>query len=73
MRKMEKIITKNIDSFFKNKSVIIIAHRLSTIRNADQIVVIDNGSVIELGTHNELIQLKGKYYNLVKNQLQIES
>lgn len=69
----EKIITKNIDSFFKNKSVIIIAHRLSTIRNADQIVVIDNGSVIELGTHNELIQLKGKYYNLVKNQLQIES
>lgn len=67
----EKIITENINTFFKNKSVIIIAHRLSTVRNADQIVVLDNGSIIESGTHNELIKLKGKYYYLVKNQLEL--
>lgn len=67
----ERIITENINSFFKNKSVIIVAHRLSTVRNADQIVVLDNGSIIESGTHDDLISLKGKYYHLVKNQLEL--
>jgi ATP-binding cassette subfamily B protein len=69
----EKEIIEKLDSFFKNKTAVIIAHRLSTVMNADQIVVLDKGKIIETGTHKELIALKGNYYELVKNQLQLGS
>ncbi|MDX2444458.1 MAG: peptidase domain-containing ABC transporter [Bacteroidales bacterium] len=67
----EKIIMHNLQEFFKGKSVVIVAHRLSTVKNADQIVVLDKGSIVEIGTHEELTQMKGKYFNLVKNQLEL--
>jgi len=65
----EKQISQNLNSLIKGKTAIIIAHRLSTIRNADNIVVLDKGKVVEQGTHVELIEKKGKYYNLFVNQL----
>lgn len=68
----EKIIMENLDRFFEGKTVVIIAHRLSTVKNADQIVVMGDGKIIEKGNHQELIQQKGAYYNLVKNQLDLE-
>ena len=68
----EKIIMENLKEFFKGKTTVVIAHRLSTVQNADQIVVLEGGRIIEKGTHHELIDLKGSYYNLVKNQLQLE-
>lgn len=64
-------IVEKLDHFFKGKTVIVVAHRLSTVRNADKIVVLDKGRIAEEGTHNELTQLKGKYYQLVKNQLEL--
>ena len=67
----EKVIMMNLNHFFKEKTVLIIAHRLSTVKNADQIVVLDKGKISELGTHNELVELEGGYYNLVKNQLEL--
>ena len=68
----EKIIMANLNHFFENKTVVVIAHRLSTVKNADQIVVLDNGKVAEIGNHNSLIQNKGIYYSLVQNQLDLE-
>lgn len=68
----EKVIMENLNQFFKNKTAVVIAHRLSTVKNADQIVVLDKGKIIEKGTHQELINLKRSYYNLVKNQLELE-
>jgi len=67
----EKIIMENLNEFFKERTAIVIAHRLSTVKNADQIVVLDKGKIIERGTHEELTALKGNYYNLVKNQLEL--
>lgn len=67
----ERIIMKNLDEFFKEKTVLIVAHRLSTVKNADQIVVLDKGKVIEKGTHKDLVKTKGAYYNLVKDQLDL--
>ena len=67
----EKVIMNNLDQFFKGKTVVVIAHRLSTVKNAAQIVVLDKGKIIELGSHTELTALKGSYYNLVKNQLEL--
>ncbi len=67
----EKIIHDNLQEFFKNRTVIIIAHRLSTVKNADKIIVLRDGRVIEEGEHNTLIYEKGSYYNLVKNQLEL--
>ncbi len=67
----EKAIVENLSGFFKGKTVIIVAHRLSTVRNADKIVVLDNGRIVETGTHDTLIGLKNAYYNLVKNQLEL--
>lgn len=69
----EKIIYDNLDLFFKGKTVIKIAHRLSTVKNADQIIVIKKGKIIELGNHTELISKRGEYFNLVKNQLELSS
>ncbi|WP_025742650.1 peptidase domain-containing ABC transporter [Aquimarina pacifica] len=70
--KNEKIIMENLNSFFKGRTAVVIAHRLSTVKNADQIVVLDKGKVVEKGTHHELVKLKGAYYELVKNQLDLE-
>jgi len=70
--KNERIIMENLNRFFKNKTVLIIAHRLSTVKNADQIIVLDDGKVKESGTHKELTALRGNYYELVKNQLELE-
>jgi ATP-binding cassette subfamily B protein len=67
----ERIIMKNLQSFFYNKTVIIIAHRLSTVQHADQIVMLDKGRIVEKGNHESLTALKGSYYNLVKNQLEL--
>ena len=67
----EKEIMEKLDTFFKNKTVVVIAHRLSTVMNADQIVVLDKGEIIEKGNHQELVALKGSYYQLIKNQLQL--
>ncbi|MEO1517684.1 MAG: peptidase domain-containing ABC transporter [Bacteroidota bacterium] len=67
----EKIIMEKLNRFFENKTVVIIAHRLSTVRNADQIVVLDEGKIVEVGNHQELVDQKGNYFNLVKNQLEL--
>lgn len=67
----EKKITKNLEKFFNGKTVVIVAHRLSTVKNADQIIVLDNGKILEIGDHKELTIKKGAYYNLVKNQLEL--
>ena len=69
----EKIIMENLDEFFKGRTVIIVAHRLSTVKNADQIVVLEKGKIKEKGTHKELTQKRGAYYELVKNQLELGS
>jgi ATP-binding cassette subfamily B protein len=66
----EKIIHNNLQQFFKGKTVLIIAHRLSTVKNADNIVVMKDGKIVEQGTHNQLVRNKGEYFNLVKNQLE---
>lgn len=67
----ESVIVKNLDTFFKNKTVVVVAHRLSTVKNADQIIVLDKGKVVEMGTHEDLINLKEKYYTLIKDQLEL--
>lgn len=67
----EKEIMRKLDLFFKNKTVVVIAHRLSTVMNADQIVVLDNGKIIEMGSHSALVEQKGNYFELVRNQLQL--
>jgi ATP-binding cassette subfamily B protein len=67
----EKVIMENMNLFFQGKTVVIVAHRLSTVKNADQIVVLDKGRIVEVGNHQELSLKKGFYYNLVKNQLEM--
>jgi ATP-binding cassette subfamily B protein len=67
----EKVIMENLEQFMKGKTAIVIAHRLSTVKNADKIVVLDKGKVVEEGTHTELVAKKGEYYRLVKNQLEL--
>jgi ATP-binding cassette subfamily B protein len=67
----EKAIMNSLDEFFVGKTVVVIAHRLSTVKNADQIIVLDNGFIAETGNHQLLIEKKGKYYELVKNQLEL--
>jgi len=67
----EKMIVENLEAFYKGKTVVIIAHRLSTVKNADNIIVLEGGRVIETGNHHKLVQEKGFYFNLVKNQLEL--
>lgn len=68
----ERIIMENLKRFFKQRTAVVIAHRLSTVKDADLIVVLDKGKVIESGTHDELIVLGGSYFRLVKDQLKLE-
>ncbi|MEL6536823.1 MAG: peptidase domain-containing ABC transporter [Bacteroidota bacterium] len=67
----ESVIMQNLEKFFHGKTVIVVAHRLSTVKKADQIVVLDRGHVIESGTHPQLIEEKGAYFELVRNQLEL--
>ena len=67
----EKEIVEKLDQFFNKRTVIVVAHRLSTVKNADNIVVLEKGTVVEQGTHQELTALRGSYYELVKNQLEL--
>lgn len=69
----EKVIMENLNEFFKDKTVVIIAHRLSTVKNAHQIVVLNEGKILEKGNHESLVKERGEYYKLVKNQLDLES
>lgn len=67
----ELAIIDNLDSTFSNKTRLIIAHRLNTVKNADTILVLRNGEIVEKGSHLELIEMNGYYYELVKEQLQL--
>jgi len=67
----ELIIMKNLEQFYKNKTVVIVAHRLSTVKNADQIIVLNGGEIVEVGNHDSLVKARGSYYTLVKNQLEL--
>ncbi|GAA3952163.1 peptidase domain-containing ABC transporter [Hymenobacter algoricola] len=67
----ERLISENLTRFFDRKTVVIIAHRLSTVRNADQIIVLEKGQVVEVGDHAQLIDQRGTYFHLVKNQLEL--
>ena len=67
----ERAIVENLMEFYKGKTVVIVAHRLSTVKNADQLIVIERGKIIETGTHTALIDRQGAYYHLVKNQLEL--
>lgn len=67
----ERVIMDNLQAFFRGRTVVVVAHRLSTVSNADNIIVLDKGRIIEQGTHFELTSLRGEYYGLVKNQLEL--
>lgn len=69
--KNERAIVDNLNEFYKGRTVVVVAHRLSTVKNADQIIVLDGGKVAEIGNHSTLIEKRGVYYNLVKNQLEL--
>ena len=69
--KNERETVSNLDDFYRGRTVVVVAHRLSTVRNADHIIVVDSGRIVETGTHESLIALGGTYYNLVKNQLEL--
>ncbi|WP_293299334.1 peptidase domain-containing ABC transporter [Pedobacter sp. UBA4863] len=67
----EHVIMQNLEAFFEGRTVVVVAHRLSTVKNADNIVVLDKGKIVEEGTHEQLTKLRGEYYHLVKNQLEL--
>lgn len=64
---------RKLREFYRGKTVVVVAHRLSTVKDADNIVVLDEGRIVEQGTHLQLVQMQGVYFNLVKNQLELES
>lgn len=66
----ERIIMENLKEFYRGRTVVICAHRLSTIKNAEQILVVSNGRIVETGNHNELMKRKGEYFYLVESQMQ---
>ena len=68
----ERSITENISAICHGRTLLVIAHRLSTVKNADNIVVLYHGRVVEQGTHNQLVSQRGYYYELIKNQLELE-
>lgn len=70
--KNEYMIMHNLKDFYKEKTVVIVAHRLSTVKDADNILVLDKGRLVEQGTHKELSAQKGHYYKLIKNQLELD-
>ena len=67
----EKQIMDNLEGFFMGKTVVIVAHRLSTVKNANQIIVLDKGRIVETGNHQSLTEKRGHYYELVRNQLEL--
>lgn len=67
----ERAIVENLNKFYEGRTVVVVAHRLSTVRNADQIIVLDHGRVVEVGNHVTLTAKRGAYYNLVKDQLEL--
>lgn len=67
----EKVIIENLDRFFEGRTVVVVAHRLSTVKNADQIIVLNKGEIVERGTHADLTAKRGAYFELVKNQLEL--
>ena len=69
--KSERLVQNALDNLMKNRTVLVIAHRLSTVKNADQIIVMDEGKIIETGSHNQLYDKKGMYYNLYNVQFEI--
>ena len=69
--KNERAIVENLNDFYRGRTVVVVAHRLSTVKNADQIIVMDGGRVVETGNHTSLIERRGAYYHLVKNQLEL--
>lgn len=71
--KNERVIMEKLDEFFTGKTAIVVAHRLSTVKNADQIVVMEKGRIVEVGTHKSLIASQGTYFNLIKNQLELDA
>lgn len=71
--KNENEIMNQLDKFFENRTVVVVAHRLSTVKNADQIVVLDKGEIVETGIHQDLVDKEGYYYDLIKNQLELVS
>ena len=69
----ENVIMHNLNEFYKGKTVVVVAHRLSTVKNADNIVVLNHGKIVEQGTHSELTAQRGEYYGLIKNQLELDN
>ena len=67
----ERVIVENLNDFYQGRTVVVVAHRLSTVKNADQIIVLGHGKILETGNHTSLIEKKGAYYHLVKNQLEL--
>ena len=67
----EKLIERGLDGLMKGRTVFVIAHRLSTVRNADAILVLENGRVVERGNHNDLLELRGRYYQLYTNMIEL--